>query len=122
MTCLPSFRPCLVACQAKRNACCLQRFGLRRNAPTHCRNQLAMQNLIDFLGKEKAFTLIPISREIAIYAGILRGQTGMKTPDAMHVASAIYAECDIFLSNDNGIKTSPKLEKVIFSDSGNSSI
>ena len=73
--------------------------------------------LIDFLGESTAFTIVPMHHETFIRAGILRGEAGMKTPDALHVASTIRAECDIFLTNDKGIQTPQGLEKVIFSDS-----
>jgi predicted nucleic acid-binding protein len=76
----------------------------------------AMQTLLNFLNDSAAFTIVPVNRETFIHAGILRGETGMKTPDALHVASAMQAECDFFLTNDKKLQTPDKLEKIIISD------
>lgn len=76
----------------------------------------AMQTLLDFLNDTTIFTIFPVNRDTFIRAGILRGETGMKTPDAIHVASAVQAECDVFLTNDKNIKTPKTLEKIIISD------
>lgn len=57
-----------------------------------------------------------MSGDILIQAGILRGKTGMKTPDAIHVATAIASKCKIFLTNDRRIKMPKGLDKVLLSD------
>jgi len=46
------------------------------------------------------FFIIPLSRSIIDRATDLRARYGFKTPDAIHLAAAIYAECDLFLTND----------------------
>jgi predicted nucleic acid-binding protein len=51
-----------------------------------------------------------------INAGILRGETGMKTPDALHVATAINQQCDIFLTNDARVHTPHNMQCVLLSD------
>ena len=60
--------------------------------------------------------LIPVSFDISIHAGVLRGETGMKTPDAIHVATAMKEKCDVFFTNDKQIKTPKSLERILFSD------
>jgi len=51
---------------------------------------------------------LPISREVLITAARLRAETpGLKTPDAIHLATAILANADAFVSGDNGIKKLP---------------
>ena len=79
-------------------------------------NKKALQNLFDFLGESEAFDILPITRDISVYAGVLRGETGLKTPDAIHIASAKSSECDVFLTNDKNIKIPEDIEMVIFSD------
>ena len=79
-------------------------------------NQKIIQSLIDFLKETKFFTLIPVSFDISIHAGVLRGETGMKTPDAIHVATAMKEKCDVFFTNDKQIKTPKSLERILFSD------
>ena len=48
--------------------------------------------------------LIPVTSQIADSAADLRARYGLRTPDALHVATALDAQCDIFLTNDKGIK------------------
>jgi predicted nucleic acid-binding protein len=50
------------------------------------------------------FRLLPITAQIAESAADFRARYNMRTPDALHIASAIDAGCDAFLTNDKGIK------------------
>ena len=79
-------------------------------------NQEILQKLMDFLDEKEAFCLIPMKKDICINAGSLRAKTGMKTPDALHVATALHTHCDIFLTNDQSIETPHSLEKILISD------
>jgi predicted nucleic acid-binding protein len=83
--------------------------------PYHAKrnNHKAIAHIIDFLDN---FQIVRLSREIAIHAGILRGETGMKTPDALHVATAINQQCDIFLTNDARVYTPHNMQCVLLSD------
>jgi predicted nucleic acid-binding protein len=57
-----------------------------------------------FIEKSGAFELVPTTRETYIRASLLRAQLGMKTPDAIHMATAIECGCNAFLTNDIGLK------------------
>lgn len=57
-----------------------------------------------FIEESGAFELIPTTREIYIRASLLRAQLSLKTPDAIHVASAIESGCNVFLTNDKPLK------------------
>jgi predicted nucleic acid-binding protein len=46
-------------------------------------------------------TVLPLSRQTIDQATELRARYGFKTPDAIHLASAITAGCDLFLTNDH---------------------
>ena len=83
--------------------------------PPHAKqkNNKGIEHTIEFLN---SFNIVEPSKEILIHAGILRGETGMKTPDAIHVTTAIASACDIFLTNDKNIRTPKGLDKVTFSD------
>lgn len=51
---------------------------------------------------------LPVSREVLIMATRLRAETpALKTPDAIHLATALLAKADAFLSSDQGIKNLP---------------
>lgn len=47
--------------------------------------------------------LVPISREVLRQSASLRANLRMKTPDAIHVATAVAHGCTVFASNDAGI-------------------
>jgi predicted nucleic acid-binding protein len=52
---------------------------------------------------------LPVSREVLIYAAQLRALTpGLRTPDAIHLATATLAKADAFVSGDAGIKDLPE--------------
>lgn len=59
-----------------------------------------------------AFTLVPATLDIWLKASLYSAQQGLKTPDALHVASAIDAGCEIFLTNDRRIATPEGLQVV----------
>ena len=46
--------------------------------------------------------LIPISRLILDQAARVRAASSLKTPDAIHAATALSAQCTSFLTNDKG--------------------
>ena len=56
------------------------------------------------------FFIIPLSRSIIDRATALRAHYGFKTPDAIHLAAAIYAECDLFLTNDHRLDQCSEIE------------
>ena len=58
----------------------------------------------EFIEESGAFELISTTREIYIRASLLRAQLGLKTPDAIHVSSAIESGCTVFLTNDKPLK------------------
>jgi len=56
------------------------------------------------LSNSHDFRLEPITAAIARRAADLRARYNLRTPDALHVATAIAAGCDAFLTNDTGVK------------------
>ncbi|MDB6151391.1 MAG: VapC toxin family domain ribonuclease [Chthoniobacter sp.] len=46
--------------------------------------------------------LLPVSREVLEQAAALRAKHNfLRTPDAIHLAAAMAAKCDVFLTNDH---------------------
>ncbi len=86
--------------------------------PFHARkrDQDAIEHIIGFLS---TFEITDISKQVSIHAGILRGETGMKTPDAIHVASAIQNGCDVFVTNDGGIRVPEGMLCILLSEFSN---
>jgi predicted nucleic acid-binding protein len=60
--------------------------------------------------------LIPIDRSILRQAANLRATTNLKTPDAIHAATAISVNCDLFITNDKGFRNLSSLPTVILSE------
>ncbi|NES21798.1 MAG: PIN domain-containing protein [Symploca sp. SIO3E6] len=60
--------------------------------------------------------LLPITRTILKEAAQMRSQTNLKTPDAIHAATAIAHNCSIFLTNDYGFRRVASLPLVVLSD------
>lgn len=76
-------------------------------------NAAAIEHIVGFIGN---FEILPLSQGVAIHAGILRGETGMKTPDALHVACAIEGGCDVLLTNDAGMRVPPHMSRLLMSE------
>lgn len=54
-------------------------------------------------------SVLPIDRPVLLSAAHYRAELGVKLPDAIHIATAVVAGCDVFLSNDQRIKMPPDL-------------
>ena len=66
--------------------------------------------------EDSTVRLVPVTRAVLIRSAMLRGQLGIKTPDAIHVATAVDSGCSAFLTNDASIKLPKSVELVMFSD------
>ncbi len=62
------------------------------------------------------YTLVSITAEIAISAGEIRARYAFRTPDAIHVATAIATDCDTLLTNDAAMKRVTDLNVVYMDD------
>ena len=59
---------------------------------------------------------IIINADIAIKATELRAKYNLKTPDALHLATAIVSGADAFLTNDKGFKRVTDINILILDD------
>ena len=71
---------------------------------------------IEFIRGKGFFHLSNASEEVCLQAGFLRGELGMKTPDAVHVATAINQGCSQFLTNDAGIRVPKNMQRILLPD------
>lgn len=60
--------------------------------------------------------LLPISLSILRESANLRANQNLKTPDAIHAASALSATCDYLVTNDDGFKRLSNINVIILSD------
>lgn len=64
-----------------------------------------------------AVTLLPLTQDILREAARLRAEIpGLRTPDALHAATALLAGCALFLTNDIGFRRVPGLPLALFDD------
>ncbi|MCI0710468.1 MAG: PIN domain-containing protein [Chloroflexi bacterium] len=71
------------------------------------------QQYRDILTNNDQFKLMSVSPTIAESAARLRVSYNLRTPDALHVATALDADCDAFLSNDLGLKRVTELKVIL---------
>jgi predicted nucleic acid-binding protein len=76
-----------------------------------------MKQYRGFLERSGAVTLIATSRLTYLRASDYRGQFGLKTTDAIHVASATEAECAIFLTSDTRLQLPASSSRATFFES-----
>lgn len=59
---------------------------------------------------------IPVTQAVLKEAAHLRASTNLRTPDAIHAATAISERCSVFLTNDADFRTVPNLPVVVLSE------
>lgn len=72
--------------------------------PLRTGDKVLEQEYRNILVNNESYQLIPITVHVAEIAADLRARYNLRIPDALHVASALRAGCDAFLTNDSGIK------------------
>ncbi len=60
--------------------------------------------------------LIPISQSVLRQAATLRATTNLKTPDAIHAATALTVNCTQFITNDKASRNVSGLPVVVLSE------
>jgi len=78
---------------------------------------LALQSLFrTILYNTKGLSCAPITRQTLEMAAQLRATNGLKTPDAIHAATAMVAGCTLFITNDPIFRRVANLPAVILSE------
>jgi len=78
--------------------------------PMADRDPDAVTAYLTFLDGRPELPVLPASRAILIEAARLRAETGIKLPDAIHMATAAAASCNVFLTNDRRVKAAAKMK------------
>jgi predicted nucleic acid-binding protein len=71
-----------------------------RVLPVRTGNSILLQDFDDYFANTIA-ELVPLTRDVVDRATEIRAQFNFKTPDALHLAAAVLANCDVFLTNDH---------------------
>ena len=61
-------------------------------------------------------SLIPATRQLWEDTARLRAESGLKTPDALHAATALRAGCALFITNDTDFRRVHELPIVVLDD------
>lgn len=78
--------------------------------------RLGRQDLISaneqILSGDDVIEVLPVTRKVLRSSAAIRASIGNKGMDAIHVATAVEADCGIFLSSDTGIRVPPKMQTI----------
>lgn len=66
--------------------------------------------------ESEKITLLALDQNTFLNAAQRGGTQGLRTPDALHIASALENLCDFFITNDQRIRSVGKLEVVQLAD------
>lgn len=69
-----------------------------------------------FLTESEKFELYYVDLPVLEKAIQIRSETGLKTPDAIHAATALLASCELFLTNDAAFKRVSNLNVAVLKD------
>ncbi len=70
----------------------------------------------DLLLHSREVLLIPIEQGVLEHAARLRADFGLKTPDAIHTATAMLSGCALFVTNDSIFRRVPGLPVAVLSE------
>ncbi|HEV2121955.1 MAG TPA: PIN domain-containing protein [Chloroflexota bacterium] len=74
------------------------------------------QSYRDILTSTPSLAMLSVTPEIAEIAAELRAKHSLKTPDAIHLATARHAGAAFFLTNDDRLPALPGLEVVVLEE------
>ena len=84
--------------------------------PLRLGNTDLAQEYHDILVIRDDYILVEISTDIAISAAAIRARHSLRTPDALHAATAIHAGCDAILTNDRVFRRVQDLNVLVLDD------
>lgn len=73
------------------------------------------------LGRSRGLRLIPVATTVLRHAARLRAEWSLKTPDAIHLASAMTSRATSFLTHDRSMPQVPGIRTVLLSELGSAS-
>jgi predicted nucleic acid-binding protein len=79
-------------------------------------NDSALASAYEQLFQQAQTRLLPITHAVLREAARLRATTKLKTPDAVHLATARTASCVLFITNDGGFRAVAGLPLAILDD------
>lgn len=80
--------------------------------PYRAGNRQLAERYEHLLTRSRGIRLVELTRDQVRAAAQLRAATGVKTPDALHLVSALGAGCRTFVTNDRRLPTVPGLRVI----------
>lgn len=84
--------------------------------PLRLGNTDRAQQYYDIIVGRYDYTLVSFTSEIAISAAAIRARYSLRTPDAIHVATAIKIGCDAILTNDGDFRRVTDINILVLDD------
>ena len=84
--------------------------------PLRVGNTDLAQEYHDILVMRDDYILVEVSTDIAISAAAIRARYSLRTPDALHAATAIKSGCDAILTNDRDYRRVQDLNVLVLDD------
>jgi predicted nucleic acid-binding protein len=75
-----------------------------------------MEALFRALLGAREVVLVPVNLTLWEDAARIRASTRMKTPDALHAATALATACELFVTNDSGFRRIQGLPVAVLQD------
>lgn len=72
--------------------------------PYHYQNRELVDRYFGYMTHQPGLELIPLNAEVADRAAEIRAKYRFKTPDAIQLASAIFGEATLFLTQDKAFR------------------
>lgn len=84
--------------------------------PLQAQNQALQQQYHKLLLNTRNLRTVTLDVAIAIKAAELRAKYNLRTPDALQLATSIHLTCDIFMTNDKGLKRVNEIPVLLIDD------
>ena len=75
-----------------------------------------VERYLDLLQRTPRITLVPVDRRVILCAVHLRADFGLRSMDALHVATALEHACETFLTNDQRITAGNRIRVLTLGD------
>ena len=72
----------------------------------------------DLLGSFPNLSMVPFDADVGEISSYLRARDGIRTPDAIQVATAIRHEAEMFITNDDRLTSVKEIKVTVFPRKG----
>lgn len=85
-------------------------------APLRAGSNVLASRYREYLTNSEGLSIYPLNVSVADEAARLRAEHGLRTPDAIQIATATTCGADFFLTNDRQLSRVPGIEIVVVAD------